>query len=88
MALGEDEVVVVGQVGVIEVVAEMARGEDGDQIGRGHAGGRVPRPRFGARADPVDADLLGNLAHEVERRKRSCVDTAGHRHGTTSVDAL
>src|ERR1700691_4387054 len=85
MALGEDEVVVVGQVGLVEVIPKVPGGEDRYQIGRGHAGGRVPRPRFGARADPIDADLLGNLAHEVERRKRSCVDTAGHRHGCSSV---
>ena len=80
MALGEDEVVVVGQLGVIEVVAQMASGEDGDQVGRGHARGRVPGSGLRARSDPIDPDLLSDLADEIERGKRAGLDTAGDRH--------
>jgi len=36
----------------------MARPEDGDHVGRGHAGRGVPRSRLGAATDAIHADLL------------------------------
>jgi hypothetical protein len=80
VALGEDEVVVVGQVRALKVITEVAGGEDRDQVGGGHARGGMPRAGLGAGADAVDADLLSDLTHEIERRERACLDAAGHRH--------
>jgi hypothetical protein len=72
--------VVVGQFRAREVVAKVAGGQDGDQVGGGHARGRMPRSRLGAGTDSIDADLLRDLTDEIERRKRSRLDTAGHGH--------
>ena len=53
VALGEDQVVVGGQPRVVPVVAQVPGDEHGEQIGRRHAGGRVPRACAGRRADRV-----------------------------------
>ncbi len=65
VALGEDQVVVVGVVGVVEVVAEVLLGEHGDQVGSGHRRGGMPGPAHCGRADRVDPQLLSELAPEV-----------------------
>jgi hypothetical protein len=54
VALGEDQVVVVRVVGVVEVVAEVLLGEHGAQIGGRHRRGGMPGPADRGRADRVD----------------------------------
>ena len=48
----------------------------------------MARAGLGAAADAVHADLLGDLANEVEGGERSCLDAAGHRHWMTSGSRL
>ena len=78
MALGEDQVVVGGELRMGEVVAEVAGGQDRDQVGGGHAGGRVAGPGPGAGPDAVDPDLLGHLVQGLQLRGSRRL--SGHRH--------
>ena len=64
--LGEDQMVVGRVTRVVPVVAEVPADQDGHQVGGGHAGGRVPGPGRGARADRVDAQLLGEFGGQGE----------------------
>ena len=66
VALGEDQVVVGGQPRVVPVVAQVPGDEHGEQIGRRHAGGRVPRACAGRRADRVHPELRGQFGYHVE----------------------
>ena len=62
MALGEDQVVVVGILRVVEVVAEVLAHQHGDEVGGRHGRGRMPRPGAGARADTIGPQLLRERA--------------------------
>ncbi len=61
VALGEDEAVVAGVCGAVEVVAHVVGEQYGHQVGGGHRGGGVPGARGGGGADTVDAQLLGEF---------------------------
>jgi hypothetical protein len=62
MSLGEDEVIIVVGVRLVPVVAQVAADEHGEQVGGGHAGGRVARPGTRAGPDGVNTKLCGELA--------------------------
>ena len=59
--LGEDEVIVAGVVWVVPVVAQVPADQDGEQVGGGHARGRVPGSGRSARADGVHPQLLAEF---------------------------
>ena len=90
VALGEDQVVVGPVTGVVPVIAEVPADQDGQQVGGGHAGGRVPRPGRGARPDGVHAELLGEFGgqgeidvgdwREFDRRARDAAVFLGGAH--------
>jgi hypothetical protein len=69
VALGEDQVVVVGMVGLFEVVAEVLLSQHREQIRGGHRRGRMPRPADRGGPDRVDSELLGQLAPELSASK-------------------
>src|SRR5580693_4043468 len=64
MALGEDEVVVARLIRVVPVIAEVPADQDSQQVGGGHARGRMPGTGRGARANGVNAQLLSELGGE------------------------
>ena len=61
VALGEDQVIVVGVLRVVVVVAQVARHQHRHQVGRRHRRGGVAGVGGGRRADRVDAQTLGEL---------------------------
>ena len=65
VSLGEDQVVVVRVLGLVVVVVQVLRHQDGHQVGRGHRRGRVPRFRHVRRADRIHAQLLSELSPVV-----------------------
>src|SRR5215204_2239012 len=77
VAFGEDEVVVVGVFGVVEVVAEVLAQEHGQQVGRRHGRGGVSRPGARARTDAIDPELLGETVPLLGPRGL-LVDLLGH----------
>ena len=66
MALAVDQVVIVGLVRPRPVVLQVAADQDGNQVGRRHRRGRMARTGGRAAADRVDAQLLAEVAQEVE----------------------
>jgi len=75
--LGEDQVVVVGVVRVPHVVPQVAREQDGHEVGGGQCGGGVAGPGGGGAAHRVHAQLLPKLLHLVRRR----LQHGGHMSG-------
>ena len=63
VALGEDQVVVVGVLGVVVVVAQVTGHQDRHQVGRRHRRGGVPRLGGVGRTDRVDPQALGELVN-------------------------
>jgi hypothetical protein len=61
VTLGEDQVIVVGVGRIGVVVAQMARHEDGHEVGRGHRRRGVAGGGGIRRANRVDAQALGEL---------------------------
>ncbi len=61
MSLGEDEAVVAGVGGALEVVAEVVGEEYGHQVRGGHRGRGVPGARGGGRPHAVHAQLLSEV---------------------------
>jgi hypothetical protein len=61
VALGEDQMVVAGILRLVEVVAQEAGEEHGQQVRRGHRRGRMPRPCRGGGAHRIDPQLLSQL---------------------------
>ena len=57
VALAEDQAVVAGLTGVGPVISQVFGEEHGHEVGGGHAGSRVARPRFRRAADAVHAQL-------------------------------
>jgi hypothetical protein len=53
-------------VRVVPVIAEVAADEDSQQVGGGHARGRMPGTGRGAGADGVNAQLLSEVGRERE----------------------
>ena len=70
VALGEDQVVVVGVVGVLVVELEVLLHQHRHQVGRRHRGRRVAGVGGRGGADRVDAQLLAELAHAATSRSR------------------
>ncbi len=58
VTLGEDQVVVAGVVGLVEVVTQVVGHQHGDEVGGRHRGRRMARPGGVAGPDRVDAELL------------------------------
>ena len=70
VALGEDQVVVVRVVGVLEVEVQVLVEQDRHEVGRRQRGGGVTRGRRRGGADRVDAQLLAELAHAATSSSR------------------
>ena len=70
VALGEDQVVVVGVPGVLVVEVEVLLHQHRHQVGRRHRRRRVAGVGGRRRADRVDAQLLAELAHAATSRSR------------------
>src|SRR5881396_2428995 len=79
VALGVDQVVVVGILRLAPVVLEVAAEEHRDEVRGGHGGGWVTRPRRRAAANGIDPELLTELARELEICGRNLL---GDRHVT------
>ncbi len=61
VALGEDQVVVARVARLVPVIAQVPADQDGQQVGGGHAGGRMAGPGRGTRPDRVHPQLLGEF---------------------------
>ena len=70
VALGEDQVVVIGVLGVLVVEVEVLLHQHRHQVGRRHRGRRVAGVGGGGGANRVDAELLAELAHAATSRSR------------------
>ena len=70
VALGEDQVVVVGVVRVRVVELQVLLHQDRHQVGRRHRGRRVAGVGGRGGADRVDPQLLAQLAHAATSRSR------------------
>ncbi len=74
VALGEDQVVVVGVLGVLVVEVEVLLHQHRHQVGRRHRRRRVAGVGGRGGADRVDAELLAELAHAATSRSRLLFD--------------
>src|SRR5712664_3879382 len=66
MAFRENQVVVVGVLGLVPVVLQVAGDQDRDEVGGGHRGGRVSGAGGRAAANGIDPQLLPKLTRELE----------------------
>src|SRR5579862_9580501 len=75
MALGEDQMVVVGIGRVVELVVQVLSQQDRHEISRRHGRCRMPGTSGGAAADAVHSKLLGQLVPLLGLRIDRCRNT-------------
>ncbi len=88
VSLGQDEAVVAGVSGAVEVVAEVVCEQNGQQVGRGHRGRRVPGARGGGSADTVHAQLLAEIGEFTGVHESPFAESSGGSERLTGPGAI